>query len=206
MDDLLPPCPDRFQCPITQFRMVDPVIAKDGHSYDRMAIQQWFDAGHNTSPKQNNVISMELTPNHGLKTQIQEWVEENTGLNGLGKQLKSLHGPLVTASTPKEALDAIVVISELVTRSKLVNICILGPNGVQKMRLLIGTSGNLSGEVTNALDTLEQHCIADVSELHEKHTTILQKRSTLQKAKEKMLGGGDKKLKKDAAAAEKKKV
>ena len=52
--------------------MIDPVIAKDGHSYDREAIQQWFDAGHNTSPKENNIISTELTPNHGLKTQIQD--------------------------------------------------------------------------------------------------------------------------------------
>ena len=58
MDDLLPPCPDRFQCPITQFRMVDPVLAKDGHSYDRKAIQQWFDAGHNTSPKPGMVWSI----------------------------------------------------------------------------------------------------------------------------------------------------
>ena len=156
MDDLLPPCPDRFQCPITQFRMVDPVIAKDGHSYDREAIQQWFDAGHNTSPKQNNVISTELTPNHGLKTLIQEWVEENTGLNGLEKQLKAPQGSLAMASTPKEALDAIEVISELVTRSKLSGFCVLGPKGVEKMKLIIDTTGNLSGEVTNALSTLEQ--------------------------------------------------
>ena len=203
MDDLLPPCPDRFQCPITQFRMVDPVIAKDGHSYDRKAIQQWFDAGHNTSPKQNNVISTELTPNHGLKTQIQEWVEENTGLNGLEKQLKAPQGSLAMASTPKEALDAIEVISELVTRSQLSGFCVLGPKGVGKMRGIVEFAGNLSDDVTSALSTLEQQCIANVFELQKKYATILQKRSTLQKAKEKMMGGGDKKLKKDAAAAEK---
>ena len=206
MDDLLPPCPDRFQCPITQFRMVDPVIAKDGHSYDREAIQQWFDAGHNTSPKQNNVISTELTPNHGLKTLIQEWVEENTGLNGLEKQLKAVSGPLFLASTPKEALNAIEVISELVTRSKLSGFCVLGPKGVGKIRRHIDMEGNLSKEVTNALSTLEQQCIADVFDLHDKHATILQKRLTVQTMKKNVLGGGDKKLKKDAAATEKKQV
>ena len=105
-------------------------------------------------------------------------------------------------------VDAIVVIGELVTRSKLINISILGPNGVAKMRLLIDTSGNLSDEVTNALSTLEQQCVANVFELREKYTKVLQQLTELQKAKEAVLGVGGRgnTLKKDVAAADKKKL
>ena len=154
------------------------------------------------------IMDTRLTPNQAIKTQIQEWVEENTGLRGLQKQLKSLHGPLVTASSPKEALDAIVVIGKLVTRSKLVNICILSPNGVGKMRRLIDTEGNLSKEVTNALDTLEQQCVVNVCELQENYSKVLKELTNLQKAKMMVLGEGGRgnKLKKDVAAADKQKA
>jgi uncharacterized protein len=30
--------------------MENPVIAADGHSYERGAIERWFSTGHNTSP------------------------------------------------------------------------------------------------------------------------------------------------------------
>ncbi len=30
--------------------MENPVIAADGHSYEKEAITQWFSSGHNTSP------------------------------------------------------------------------------------------------------------------------------------------------------------
>ena len=161
MDDLLPPCPDALMCPISQSRMIDPVLASDSFTYEKVAIEEWL-GKNSTSPMTRKQMNTTLTPNQAMKTRIQEWVEENTGLNGLRKQLKALQGPLLMASTPKEALDAIVVIGELVTRSKLINVCILGPNGVAKMRRLIDLEGNLSSEVTNALDTLEQQCVANV--------------------------------------------
>ena len=41
---------DEFACPITYELIHDPVIAADGHTYDRSAIQRWL-AKHDTSPK-----------------------------------------------------------------------------------------------------------------------------------------------------------
>ena len=41
---------DEFMCPITCDLIFDPVIAADGHTYDRSAIQGWL-AKHETSPK-----------------------------------------------------------------------------------------------------------------------------------------------------------
>ena len=49
-----------------------------------------------------------------MKTFIQEWIEENTSLQGLQKQLQDFHGPLVTATTSKEVHETIKNIHELV--------------------------------------------------------------------------------------------
>ena len=50
-NDALPPCPDCMMCPISCERMVEPVVASDGHTYERAQIQQWFDLHNTTSPK-----------------------------------------------------------------------------------------------------------------------------------------------------------
>ena len=41
--------PKELCCPITQELLVDPVVAEDGHSYERRAIEQWFSAGSSSS-------------------------------------------------------------------------------------------------------------------------------------------------------------
>ena len=38
--------PKNFICPITQAVMVDPVVTADGHTYEREAIEQWFETAH----------------------------------------------------------------------------------------------------------------------------------------------------------------
>ena len=52
-DDPGGPIPPDFICPITQEIMRDPVIALDGHSYERTAITQWFGLGRIKSPLTN---------------------------------------------------------------------------------------------------------------------------------------------------------
>lgn len=42
--------PSNFKCPITKSIMVDPVVLPDGRSYERKAIQQWFNAGQDSCP------------------------------------------------------------------------------------------------------------------------------------------------------------
>ena len=48
--------PTEMDCPITQSLMLDPVTASDGHTYERSAIQYWFDTGHNRSPVTNETV------------------------------------------------------------------------------------------------------------------------------------------------------
>ena len=60
-----------FRCPITLVTMVDPVIAADGHSYERAALEAWL-ANHRTSPFTGAPLEhMHVTPNHRLRSMIE---------------------------------------------------------------------------------------------------------------------------------------
>ena len=65
-----------FICPISMGIMNDPVIAQDGHSYERDNIEQWL-SQHNTSPLTNQVIGDRLIPNWNLKKEIEEYVQKS---------------------------------------------------------------------------------------------------------------------------------
>eukprot|EP00475_Leptophrys_vorax_P043474 TRINITY_DN8384_c0_g2_i1.p2 TRINITY_DN8384_c0_g2~~TRINITY_DN8384_c0_g2_i1.p2 ORF type:complete len:205 (-),score=52.53 TRINITY_DN8384_c0_g2_i1:47-661(-) len=63
--------PDMY-CPITMEVMQDPVVADDGHSYERLAMELWLVTNHNTSPLTNQPLrNLQLIPNHTLKKCIQ---------------------------------------------------------------------------------------------------------------------------------------
>lgn len=66
--------PHEFLCPITLSLMRDPVIAHDGKSYDRKAIERWL-FSHDTSPCFNTVLpSKDVVPDTALKESIDAWV------------------------------------------------------------------------------------------------------------------------------------
>ena len=69
--------PNPFLCPITLDVMKDPVVAMDGHTYERSSITKWF-ANHGTSPKTNEELTRKkLVPNHALRAMIIEWHEQH---------------------------------------------------------------------------------------------------------------------------------
>ena len=69
--------PDAYLCPITMDPMEDPVIAADGHSYEKSEINAWFALGNNTSPKTGAALPHQfLTPNHNLRNAIQDFLAE----------------------------------------------------------------------------------------------------------------------------------
>lgn len=69
--------PQDYCCPITGEIMADPVMAADGHSYERTAIMEWL-AQHNTSPLTNEELEhLQLIPNRTLKKAIQSFVEQH---------------------------------------------------------------------------------------------------------------------------------
>ncbi|XP_049335023.1 WD repeat, SAM and U-box domain-containing protein 1 isoform X1 [Astyanax mexicanus] len=66
--------PDEFLCPITHEIMKDPVIAADGYSYEREAIESWINTKTRSSPMTNLPLQTTLlTPNRTLKMAICRW-------------------------------------------------------------------------------------------------------------------------------------
>ncbi|XP_043710771.1 putative U-box domain-containing protein 50 isoform X2 [Telopea speciosissima] len=64
-----------FLCPILQEVMINPHVAADGFSYELGAIAEWLGTGHETSPMTNLRLDHKLlTPNHTLRSLIQEWL------------------------------------------------------------------------------------------------------------------------------------
>ncbi|XP_073926988.1 WD repeat, SAM and U-box domain-containing protein 1 isoform X3 [Castor canadensis] len=76
MNSLSSGIPDEFICPITRELMTDPVIASDGYSYEKEAMENWISKKKRTSPMTNLVLpSVVLTPNRTLKMAINRWLE-----------------------------------------------------------------------------------------------------------------------------------
>ena len=68
--------PEWHNCPISCQPMVDPVVAADGYTYERVEIETWLDTNA-TSPHTNLALpSKRLIPNRIIKQQIDEWLDE----------------------------------------------------------------------------------------------------------------------------------
>jgi hypothetical protein len=76
--------------------MVDPVVAPDGHTYERVAIETWLQL-KTTSPMTREEMdpTVLLVPNHNLRSQIRE------ALDRLGDQ-----------KNPIKASNAVVTIDD----------------------------------------------------------------------------------------------
>ena len=69
--------PSHFKCPIKMSTMKEPVVAADGYTYEKSAIEEWF-AHKLTSPLNGeSLTSSSLIPNYNLRSQIQEWCDHN---------------------------------------------------------------------------------------------------------------------------------
>jgi hypothetical protein len=88
--------PNEFLCPITLELMRDPVVAKDGHTYERKAIEDWFEQSSRTdrnaiSPKTGDVIGRQLTPIHAMRAMIGDEVSKRSMIEpALAELLRSL--------------------------------------------------------------------------------------------------------------------
>lgn len=68
--------PSSFLCPITAQVMVEPVVASDGHTYEKIAIEKWLQH-RGTSPMTNLTLSNHaLMPNYCVRSAIQEYFED----------------------------------------------------------------------------------------------------------------------------------
>ena len=64
--------PDEFICPITVEKMVDPVVASDGNSYERSAIAAVLRTANPCSPLTREPLEQTLFLNRNLQKRIRE--------------------------------------------------------------------------------------------------------------------------------------
>ena len=94
--------PNDWLCPITLSVMRDPVIAEDGHSYERSAITEWFQH-NNTSPKTNlRLNSTNLVANIALRNTIQEYFAKNPSAATTAAQSAYKDSPLTMVAKKNE--------------------------------------------------------------------------------------------------------
>jgi hypothetical protein len=69
--------PDEFLCPITCEKMVDPVVASDGRSYERSTITLVLSQPDPLSPLTREPLRPDvIIPNWNLKKRIEDWETE----------------------------------------------------------------------------------------------------------------------------------
>merc|ERR1712100_694406 len=63
--------PDSFTCAITGGLMTDPVMDKEGHSYERSAIEKWLQRSQSSPITRAPLSKTDLFPNRALKDSIE---------------------------------------------------------------------------------------------------------------------------------------
>lgn len=81
----IPVTPNQFKCPISLDVMEDPVVAADGHTYERAQILQWMSSRENPiSPMTGAPLDHQnLTSNHTLRSIITDFQQQESVRLGL---------------------------------------------------------------------------------------------------------------------------
>jgi len=73
--------PQWFCCPLSMQLMNEPVVLADGHSYERVVLEQWL-MGSDMSPVTQERLHTKMTfPNHALKRAILDWAGRQNSLS-----------------------------------------------------------------------------------------------------------------------------
>ena len=95
--------PNNYLCPITHQPMTEPVVAMDGYTYERLAIEKWF-AKKVSSPKVGEPLdSARIVVNWTLRAEMAEWLmaQHPPSSSGASKKHK-LARPSAGASKKKK--------------------------------------------------------------------------------------------------------
>jgi len=73
--------PPEFICPITRDIMLEPVVDREGHTFERAAIEHWVVEHHNTCPISRAPLELaDLVPNRALHDAIERFRVEVLGV------------------------------------------------------------------------------------------------------------------------------
>ena len=76
VSEVLEDRPQFHNCPISCEPMVDPVVAADGFTYERIEIETWLDTNSTSPYTRDPIPSKRLIPNRIIKQQIDDWLDE----------------------------------------------------------------------------------------------------------------------------------
>jgi hypothetical protein len=102
---------DSMRCPISGAPMKDPVLASDGHSYERASITKWL-ATKSTSPVTGEQLDKGmLVPNHQLRSEMESWAEYKDGEQPGSAQPSDLESviPAVSSRPASAAVSSVVM-------------------------------------------------------------------------------------------------
>lgn len=71
-----PVVPSHFVCPLTHDMMRDPVVASDGYTYERSAVEGWMTNNSHSPMTGAKLEDTKLVPIIPLKNAIQEWCNQ----------------------------------------------------------------------------------------------------------------------------------
>lgn len=97
--------PRSFMCPIGHHAMRVPVVAADGHSYERQNILDWFETGKTSSPISNLPMdSRYMVYNYALASTMDEWFQNyrNGTVQGERKVCPKADAPRVQSPQAKK--------------------------------------------------------------------------------------------------------
>lgn len=92
--------PHQLKCPITKSIMSDPVVACDGHTYERSAIQRSLSRIGHVSPVTNAPMGPDLRDNFSMKSQVSSLMSQYVDINAVQKDG---HTALTLAASEKRA-------------------------------------------------------------------------------------------------------
>ena len=85
--------PSKFMCPLTSDIMEDPVMTREGHSFEKSAILSWL-SRHSTCPMTYEPLEIsQLVANHALRNEIHAWRARRMfeGHNDISESATELH-------------------------------------------------------------------------------------------------------------------
>ena len=94
--------PDDFLCPMSHAIMDDPVVAADGHTYERGMIVEWL-RREGTSPMTRARMPADVRRNITLKRMIDAWKDESTRPRPDGAPPPSAPAGMPAAVAPRGA-------------------------------------------------------------------------------------------------------
>ena len=141
-----------FLCPITYQLMINPVVDKEGNTYEKTAILEWL-SRNNTSPITRNPLSVDnLSPNRALHDSIEEYMKNN-----------GMSTPVPSTSSVQRNIDTTDIQMKITSNDNNVMISIFPPKGKDRQPAdicaVVDISGSMGTEATikNSSGANESH-------------------------------------------------